>query len=298
VAADENTSLLAVTSYTAGSVTDLAGNPLTVAAPPGAGLGARAVASNIGTTIVIDTIAPTLVGFSSSLANGTYGTGTVIPLTATLSEDVRAGGQIQVTLDTGALVTLRAATAGKILTGSYTVSPGEVTTDLDIISYQFTGNSVFDTAGNVMTSTALPASGGRLATVKQLAIDAMIRVTSPGFSVNPSVIANKGIVTAVPIVFSTPVTGVSLAAFRLSFKNRSVSLRGASITGSGANYMLRLPAALTRARGFYRLEILPTAGIAAAANGAQMTQIAQIFWGNGVSLAPKPTARAAAFRTL
>jgi large repetitive protein len=296
VAAGQNTSLLAVTSYTAGSVTDLAGNPLTVAAPPGAGLGARAVASNIGTTIVIDTIAPTLVGFSSSLANGTYGTGTVIPLTATLSEDVRAGGQIQVKLDTGALVTLRAATAGNILTGSYTVSPGEVATDLDITSYQLTGNSVLDTAGNVMTTTALPASGGRLATVKQLAIDATIRVTSPGFSVNPGVIANKGIVRAVPIVFSTPVTGVSLAAFRLYFKNRSVSLRGASITGSGANYMLRLPAALTRTRGIYRLEILETTGIAAAANGAQMTQTAQIFWGNGVSLAPKPTARAAAFR--
>ena len=91
-------------------------------------------------------------------------------------------------------------------------------------------------------------------------------------------------------------TGVSLAAFRLYFKNRSVSLRGASITGSGANYTLRLPAALTRTRGFYRLEILETTGIAAAANGVQMTQTAQIFWGNGVSLAPKLTARAAAFR--
>jgi len=222
------------------------------------------------------------VGFSSPLANGIYRTNAVIPLTATLSEDVRAGGEIRVILDTGAIVTLIAATPGRTLTGNYTVSPGDTSPDLDVISCQLTGNPLIDAAGNTLTSTALPTGSGQLAAVKQLVIDASVSVTSPGFSIDPNVIPNKGTVTAVPITFSTPVTGVSLAAFRLYLNNRSLSLSGASVTGSGDSYTLRLPTTLTGTRGSYRLEILPTAGIAATINGALMKQTAQIFWSNGV----------------
>ena len=98
--------------------------------------------------------------------------------------------------------------------------------------------------------------------------------------------------TTVPIIFSTPVTGVKLAAFRLYLNGRSVSLRGASITGRGANYVLRLPSRATSAKGFYTVQILPTTGIQAISNGAAMSQTLELYWGNGRSIGITPPVRA------
>jgi predicted nucleic-acid-binding Zn-ribbon protein len=304
VSAGENVDQLSVVSYTAGSTVDAAGNGLAVL-PVAGGMVARAninlgsplSASNLATPIAIDTTAPTVVNFTSPLANGTYATAAVIPITATLSETVQAGGTISVTLNTGAVVTLVALTQGTVLTGNYIVRPGDVTFDLDVISYQVTGGAVVDLAGNATTNTALPDVAGRLATLKNIAIDASIKVSSGvGFSTNPNVIPDKrGAVTAVPITFTTPVSGVRLSAIRVYFNGRSISLRGASITGSGANYLLRLPARSTTPKGFYTVQVLPTAGIRAISTGAAMTETAQVYWGNGRSLGVKPTARAKAF---
>ena len=181
-----------------------------------------------------------------------------------------------------------------MLTGNYIVRPGDATFDLDVISYQLTGSAVVDLAGNAITSTALPDSTGRLATLKNIAVDASIQVSSGvGFSTNPNVIPDKkGPVTAVPITFTTPVSGVTLAAIRVFYNGRSVSLRGASITGSGANYLLRLPAKSTTPKGFYTVQVLPTTGIRAISNGVAMTQTPQVYWGNGRSLGMTPTVRA------
>jgi hypothetical protein len=304
VSAGENVDQLSVVSYTAGSTVDAAGNGLAVL-PVAGGMVARAninlgsplSASNLATPIAIDTTAPTVVNFTSPLANGTYATAAVIPITATLSETVQAGGTISVTLNTGAVVTLVVLTQGTVLTGNYIVRPGDVTFDLDVISYQVTGGAVVDLAGNATTNTALPDVAGRLATLKNIAIDASIKVSSGvGFSTNPNVIPDKrGAVTAVPITFTTPVSGVRLSAIRVYFNGRSISLRGASITGSGANYLLRLPARSTTPKGFYTVQVLPTAGIRAISTGAAMTETAQVYWGNGRSLGVKPTARAKAF---
>ena len=259
-------------SVASGRFTDAAGNPNT--------------AASLATTIAIDTLAPTVASFTSTTANGTYRSGDAIALAATLSEPVQAGGAITVVLNTGAVVTLRAVTQGTMLTGSYSVAPGEVAYPLDVVSYQLSANAILDAAGNAMTSTALPDAAGRLLTLKSLVIDASISVSSgAGFSTNPGVIADKRAnVTAVPIIFSTPVKGVSLAAIRLSYNGRSVSLRGASITGSGTNYVLRLPARSTGLKGLYTIQVLPTTGIRAAFNDAAMTQTAQIYWGYGKSV--------------
>ncbi len=300
VSAGENIDQLAVVAYTAGSTVDLAGNSLTVL-PVAGGMTARAIinfnntpttASNIATPIGIDTTAPAVVNFMSTATNGTYSTGATIPIIANLSETVRAGGAIAVTLSTGAVVTLTALAQGTALTGTYSVSPGDVTFfNLDVISYQLTGSPLVDLAGNATTSTALPDSTGRLATLAAIAIDASIKVTAGvGFSTNATVIGDKRVaVTAVPINFSTPVTGVTLSAFRLYLNGRSVSLRGATVTGSGANYFLRLPTRATTAKGFYTVQILPTTGIHAISNGAAMSQTLQVYWGKGTSIGMTPT---------
>ncbi len=248
-------------------------------------------------TFVIDSTVATLVRLDSPVENGTYRIGATITLVATLSEAVRAGAAIQVTLNTGKSITLVAATEGSTLTGSYVVAPGDMARDLDVVACRTPGPLV-DLAGNATSSAALPGPGGRLATLKNIVVDGTIRVaTSTSFSIDPNVIPDRrSAVTAIPITFSTPVTGVSLSAFRLLFNGRSVSLRGAAVLGSGSSYTLRLPVALTTPKGFYTLEILPTFAIRAAENSAPLTETLQISWGNGRSKGLPATARALAFR--
>ena len=140
---------------------------------------------------------------------------------------------------------------------------------------------------------ALPTGADRLAVSHALAVDAAIRVlTPPGFSDKASVITDRRVtVTSVPITFNMPVTGVSMAAFTLLYNGRSVSLRGASVIGSGANYTLRLPSRATSMRGIYTLQINATSGIRAAANGAPMTDTQFIYWGKGRSVGIVTTLR-------
>jgi hypothetical protein len=117
-----------------------------------------------------------------------------------------------------------------------------------------------------------------------------------GFSTDAARIADKKIaVRMIPITFSNPVRGVTLANFRLFYNNRSVALTGAKLTGSGANYTLTLPVRATNLKGIYTVKILPNARIVATANGAIMTQNPQIFWGYGRSVGMTPTPRALAF---
>jgi hypothetical protein len=253
-------------------------------------------ASQAGTTsFTLDTVVPTIVSFTATVADGTYVTAAAIPLVATLSEPVQAGGSIAVKLNTNAVVILTAAAQGNILTGTYAVSPGETTSRLNVVSYTIV-SAITDLAGNPLTSTALPAAPDQLGTQKQIAINAVITATANGFSTDAARIADKKIVVRViPITFSTPVRGVSLANFRLFYNNRSVALTGAKLTGSGANYMLTLPVRATNLKGLYTLRIMPNARIVATANGAIMTQISQIFWGYGRSVGMTPTPRALAF---
>ena len=306
VAAGDNADQLAIVDYTAGTVVDTAGNQLDVlpianvafaAASVNIGSFASSTSDNIDTPISIDTTPVTVVNFTSSAANGTYGPGTVIPLTATLSEVVQAGGAISITLNTGAVVTLFAASQGTTLTGNYVVAPGDVTFDLDVISYGLTGNAVLDLAGNALASTAQPDLSGQLATLKNIAIDATIQISSrTGFSTNPNLVADRrAAVSSVPITFSTPVTGVKLSAFRLFYNGRSISLRGASVIGNGANYTLRIPPRLTALKGIYTVQVVTTTGIRAISNGAAMTQTLQVYWGNGRSIGMTPTIKAKAF---
>jgi hypothetical protein len=279
LAAGDLTTLGNGTISVSGVATDVAGN----AGPAGT------------TSFTLDSVAPTIASFTASVADGTYVTAATIPLVATLSEQVQAGGSIAVTLNTNAVVILTAAAQGNVLTGSYVVSPGETTSDLNIVSYTIV-SAVSDVAGNLMTSTALPAAPGQLATVKQIVINGAITATANGFSTNAAQIADKRIaVRVIPITFTTPVRGVTLANFRLFYNNRSVSLAGAKLTGSGANYTLTLPVRATNLKGLYTLRITPNARIVAAANGAIMTQIPQIFWGYGRSVGMTPTPRALAF---
>lgn len=138
-----------IASIEAGTVTDIAGNPNTAS-------------TSIDNTIAFDVTATTVTALSSSTADGTYGPGSSIALTATLSEPV-TGGTITLTLSNGTTATLTCTANTNTCTGTYTVGAtgsGEDTTDLTVTSYTSVG--VTDVAGNSMTSTTLPASPANL----------------------------------------------------------------------------------------------------------------------------------------
>jgi hypothetical protein len=56
-----------------------------------------------------------------------------------------------------------------------------------------------------------------------------------------------------------------------------VSLRGATVSGSGTSWTLSLPSTATNLRGRYRLDIGgPTSGI--QSDGVVMTRVTSIYW--------------------
>ena len=283
----------------AGTFTDAAGN--------------ANMSSALATPISIDTVAPTIVAVMATPA-GTVRAGDFVTITASVSEPVQAGSSVIVTLDTGNVVTLVAAGAGTTLTGSFNIQPGQSSNGLRAIAIGLTANGTRDLAGNPLVSTNVPE---QVANTNTVTVDGVVKLVTPGgFSGNAAIIADRRVaVTAIPITFSSPVSGFNLSSVRLLLNGRSVSLRGARLTGSGANYVVTIPTRATNAKGIYTLQIF-AGQIAATANGALMTEDQAIYWGKGRSIgitqstaraaafaasaAPKPAAkpRAAAFRTI
>ncbi|MDA9100684.1 VCBS domain-containing protein [Planktomarina sp.] len=104
-----------------------------------------------------DTTKPTITSFTSTTADGGYGAPKQdINITATASETVLAGSSINVTLDTGDVVALTAATNGTTLVGTYDPTTGDTSSDLTVSSYAVGSAGVTDTYGNTLTATALP----------------------------------------------------------------------------------------------------------------------------------------------
>jgi len=286
VAAGQNTDRLRVVGVDAAGLADLAGN-LAVR---------QTVTGDIdGAAIVVDTAAPQLLAFSSPAANGLYAAGRGIDIVAQMSEAVPAGSALQVTLNTGARVVLTAATAGRQLTGTYVVAIGQKATRLEVRSYAFVSGAILDLVGNPLTATPLPGPAGTLAT-RSIAVDGSLKVSAAGTSGEPRTSPDrKGSVPSLQLAFSAPVTGLKLSALRLLYNGRSVSLVGASLTGSGAAYTLRLPGKITAAKGLYTVQILPGYGVAAESNGAPLTQPLQLYWGNGKGVVAAPSVKALAF---
>ncbi len=159
------------TSSLAGAIADLAGNAatLTLSAPGTAGsLGANKA-------IVIDTTAPTVTGVTSSLADGTYTTGQLIPIQVSFSENVYVTGIPTLTLATGTppatAVNYGTGSGSTTLTFNYTVAAGNTSPDLDYSATNSLAGTIADLAGNAATLT-LPAPGaaGSLGANKSIVI--------------------------------------------------------------------------------------------------------------------------------
>ena len=183
-----------------------------------------------------DTTRPVVTSFSSTKADGTYGIGTTINITATISEDIAVGASITVTLDTGDTVVLTRATA-TTLTGTYTVSAGDNSADLTVSSYVLT-SAPTDASGNAMTSTALPTGANNIAGAQAIVVD----TTPPTLR---SATANTA-GTQVTLTFNEPLNATTAVVgdFAVSVGTVSKSVSSISVSGSTVILTLGTPAAI------------------------------------------------------
>ena len=181
-------------------------------------------------SITIDATRPTVTSFSSTKSNGTYGIGTTVNITATLSEPVADGASITVTLDTGDTVVLTKATS-TTLTGTYTVGTGDNSADLTVSSYALT-SAPTDAVGNAMTSTALPTGANNIAGAQAIVVD----TTPPTLR---SATANTA-GTQVTLTFNEPLNATTAVAGDFAVSVGTVSKTVSSISVSGSTVILTL----------------------------------------------------------
>ena len=215
-------------------------------------------------SITVDATRPTVTSFSSTKSNGTYGIGTTVNITATLSEAVADGASITVTLDTGDTVVLTKATS-TTLTGVYTVGTGDNSADLTVTSYALT-SAPTDTAGNAMTSTALPTGSNNIAGAQAIVID----TTAPTLS---SATANTA-GTQVTLTFNEPLNATTAVAgdFAVSVGTTSMTVSSISVSGSTVILTLGTPAAIG--------DVISVAYTAPAPNSATSNSAIQDIAGN------------------
>lgn len=127
--------------------------------------------------IVIDTTNPTITNITSTNANGTYGIGNVLTVTATFSEAVLVTGAPYIELSLGSTrqASYTAGTGTTILSFTYTVQATDFSSDLDYIgttAMALNTGTIRDSVGNNATLTlAAPAATFSLGANKAIAID-------------------------------------------------------------------------------------------------------------------------------
>ena len=171
---DTDVSDLMVSSYELGDAVDIAGNALIADTDISS-------FSDLG-DIIVDRIAPTLTGFSAAPNSGTFATGDEIVITAIVSEDMQADTSFDVTLNTGAVVSLvRDSSTATDFTGTYTVAVEDTdVSDLMVSSYEL-GDAV-DIAGNALIADTDISSFSDLGDI----IVDRIAPTLTGFSAAPN----------------------------------------------------------------------------------------------------------------
>lgn len=240
-------------------------------------------------SIPVDTVYPYVIGFGASIPATTLRIGDSVTLFTRFSERMTPRGSMTVRLNSGGQARLVAGADGLTAQGSYTVKPGEVAADLDVVA--IVPDGTLRSAGGKTVAPTLPATALGLATRHDIVVDGAVKLRDPGsgFSVDPAVIRDLGVVQRVPISFTTPVTGATVASFRLTLDNVFQPLAGARLEGAGQAYTLLLPVGRTRPSGIYRLGIAPGAAIRATANGALVSTVSSIAWGSGTSVGMVPS---------
>lgn len=182
---------------------------VTLPAPEAAGsLGANK-------NLMIDGRSPVIIGLDSSLADGPYGFGQVIPVKVTFNKSVDVTGIPRLALNSGGAANYTGGTGSAILTFSYTVGLGDFTTDLDAATpAALTGGTIIDQSTGVDAYRFVPVApaAGSLAVGKDIAVDARPAELSDVTSTKPNGAYRAGVVIPITVTFSklVDVTGTPL----------------------------------------------------------------------------------------
>ncbi len=193
------------------------------------------------TVPVPDTTAPAVTSVTSSVEDGTYNAGAVIPIQVTFSENVIVTGTPQLTLSTGSPATTTvdysSGSGTNTLTFNYTVSAGNTASDLDYASANaliLNGGTIQDASGNEAVLT-LPAPGatGSLGANKNIVVDAF------ALTVTINRADNQNDPTLNPTVNFTVVFNAAVTGFTSSHVNITGTAEGTksvNVSGSGSTY--------------------------------------------------------------
>jgi hypothetical protein len=185
-----------------------------------------------GGVTVTPAVPPTVLSVNSPTPNGTYGVGTVIPVTVTFSAAVNVTGTPQLTLATGAVnevVNYLSGSGTATLSFGYAVVAGDQSADLDTVSTNslaLNGGTI-QTAGLVPADLTLPVPGtvGSLGANKNLVIDTQPPDTT--ITGSPPVLSNS---TGAVFVFSS--SEAAGATFEVNLDGAGFVSNGASTTVS------------------------------------------------------------------
>jgi hypothetical protein len=167
---------------------------------------------DVSPAVVTIVEAPKVTDVTSSVADGSYKAGDVIPVQVTFDQAVDVTGTPQLTLDTG-VVNYTSGTGTTTLTFNYTVAAGDATSDL-----AYTGTD------------ALALNGGTIVGANAAAIDAAL--TLPAVGGAGSLSGNKDIVidTAAPsVAITAPAADVYQNTNTYQFKGTADSDTGSAI---------------------------------------------------------------------
>ncbi|MEI7619965.1 MAG: Ig-like domain-containing protein [Candidatus Falkowbacteria bacterium] len=199
-------------------------------------------------TFVVDLIAPTITGVTSSVNNDTYNLGEIIPIQVNFSEDVVVTGVPQITLTTGSpattVVDYSSGSGSNSLIFNYTVATGNLSADLDYsatTALALNSGTIKDEVGNNATLTlASPGAAGSLGANKNIVVDSsalIITITAPTNTSNSAITDTTIHITDSDGVL---VSGVSASSSTVIFDSFNCTQTDANtvdctinITGSG-----------------------------------------------------------------
>ena len=140
-----------------------------------------------GTRVAAVGFAPRALDVSSTAGDGTYGVGTIIPITVAFDAAVTVTGPPKLHLNSGGDAVYTGGSGTSTLTFTYTVAAGQTTSGgrLDYTSttpFDLTGATITDAASGIAATLTLPAPGtaGSLSGTFNFVIDTTVSAGGHG----------------------------------------------------------------------------------------------------------------------
>ncbi len=255
-----NSSGIASASFTANGTS---GGPYSVTA-------AASGLATINFSLTNTTTPTTVTNLTSTIANGTYTVGALIPITVTFSKLVNVTGTPVLALNSGGIASYTSGSGTTTLTFNYTVAAGQNSSKLDATSttaLSLNGGTITDASSQAATLT-LPAPGaaGSLGANKSIVIDTVAPTVTNLTSTTANGSYTVGALIPITITFSKLVNVTGSPQLALNSGGTATYSSGTGTTTLTFNY--------TVAAGQNSAKLDATSTFALSLNGGTITDAA------------------------